>query len=289
MTGIWRIDVEGKERLALGEPDSGPEKMLDGGFAIDDLYLLPAGEISRRVGMAPLKAMPSEYKVLAPLGAQEIWAAGVTYERSRQARTEESGFSALYDKVYSAERPELFLKQAPKRVRNPSEAVGIRSDSTWDVPEPEIAVALNAEGEVFAYTIGNDVSSRSIEGENPLYLPQAKIYRGSCSLGPCLVLADDAPLVAEMVVELAIDRDSRRVFHGEVSGSQLRRSPEDLASYLFAEEDFPAGVVLLTGTGLVPDDFTLRDGDSISIRISGLGTLRNTVTRANGTGRRSDG
>ncbi len=289
MTGVWRIEAGGKERLAIGEPDSGPEKMLDAGLEIDDLYLMPAEDISRTVAVASWTAMPSAYKVLAPLRGQEIWAAGVTYERSRQARAEESGFSAIYDKVYSAKRPELFLKQAPGRVRNPSEAVGIRSDSTWDVPEPEIAVALNAHGEVFAYTIGNDVSSRSIEGENPLYLPQAKIYRGSCSLGPCLVLADDAPPLAAMEIELAIDRGSTRVFHGEVSGSQLRRSPEDLARYLFAEEDFPAGVVLLTGTGLVPDDFTLMDGDSISIRISGLGTLFNTVSRANGIGRRSGG
>jgi 2-dehydro-3-deoxy-D-arabinonate dehydratase len=286
LTAIWNIEVAGQARLAIGAPDTGPEKMLDDSLGIDDLYTLPAAQVSRRVAEAAVTAMPADYRVLAPVAAQEIWAAGVTYERSRQARSEESvGFAALYDKVYEAERPELFLKQAPGRVRSPDEPVGIRSDSTWDVPEPEIAVALNADGEPFAYTIANDVSSRSIEGENPLYLPQAKIYRGSCSVGPCLVTVDDAPPVDEMVVELTIDRDSTQVFTGEVSGDQLRRTPDVLADFLFAEEDFPNGVLLLTGTGLVPDDFTLQDGDDITIRIAGLGVLHNTVSRSNGRGR----
>ncbi len=283
MTAIWNIEVAGETRLAVGEPRTGPVKMLADNSHIDELFRLPAKDIPSRLTRTSFETVPDQYRVLAPVGMQEIWAAGVTYERSRQARAEESvGFAALYDKVYDADRPELFLKQPSGRVRGPAEPVGIRSDSMWDVPEPEVALALNTDGEVFAYTIGNDVSSRSIEGENPLYLPQAKIYRGSCSLGPCLVPVANAPVLDEMLVELDIDRDGTHVFTGEVSASQLRRSPDDLVEYLFAEEDFPNGVVLLTGTGLVPDNFTLHDGDRITIRVTGLGTLQNTVVRSKG-------
>ncbi len=220
-----------------------------------------------------------ETPLQAPVGGQEVWAAGVTYYRSRAARMEEAekaGGDLFYDKVYDAPRPELFFKASAARARGHLDPVGIRSDSVWDVPEPEFTLAINHEGRIFGHTIGNDMSSRSIEGENPLYLPQAKCYSGACALGPCLVVGP--PPAPETRVALAISRDGAEVFAGEVSLSQIKRSFEELAGWLFKCNRFPLGAYLMTGTGIVPDGgFTLREGDGIAISIEGIGTLRNIV------------
>ena len=216
--------------------------------------------------------------MLAPVQGQEVWAAGVTYVTSRSARNEESGGHDFYNLVYDAERPELFFKAAPGRVRGPGAQIGVRADSGWDVPEPELALVVNAAGEIVAYTIGNDVSSRSIEGENPLYLPQAKTYRGSCALGPCLVPVAEAPDAAEMEIRLTILRDGEQVFDDSTQVALLKRALPELVDWLFRAQDFPVGVVLLTGTSIVPAmEFTLRGGDEVRIAITGLGELVNTV------------
>lgn len=215
----------------------------------------------------------------APIGRQEVWAAGVTYFRSRAARMEEAetaGGDIFYDKVYEAARPELFFKATSSRTRGTGDPVCIRSDSTWDVPEPELTLAISSAGKVFGYTIGNDMSSRSIEGDNPLYLPQAKVYTGSCSIGPCLVVGD--PPVPETKIRLQIYRAGELAFDGSTEVSQIKRSFEELAEYLFHSNEFPYGAFLMTGTGVVPDsDFTLALGDEVSITIDGIGTLRNPV------------
>jgi 2-dehydro-3-deoxy-D-arabinonate dehydratase len=218
----------------------------------------------------------------APLQSQEVWAAGVTYFRSRKARMEESeeaGGDRFYDLVYEAERPELFFKSTPARVRGPGQTVGIRSDSSWDVPEPELTLAINMDGRVFGATVGNDMSSRSIEGENPLYLPQAKIYDGSCALGPCL-LVGDLPGPGD-AIRLVIERDGRDAFEGRTTLDQLKRGYDELAAFLFRDSRFPHGALLMTGTGIVPDHpFTLHAGDVVHITIDGIGTLRNPVVTA---------
>ena len=217
---------------------------------------------------------------LAPIGTQEVWAAGVTYYRSRAARVEESkdaGGGTFYDRVYDAERPELFFKAPAWRVRGPGDAVRVRRDARWTVPEPEIALCINARGAVVGYTIGNDVSSRDIEGENPLYLPQAKIYDGACALGPA-VLVSNEPLSADTQIELRVTRDGTAVVDGRTTFSQMRRQAAELVEYLYRETSFPTGCVLLTGTGIVPpDDFTLHPGDEIRIDVPPIGTLSNVV------------
>jgi 2-dehydro-3-deoxy-D-arabinonate dehydratase len=225
-------------------------------------------------------AAPVDSGVLAPIGEQEVWAAGVTYYRSRTARMEESqaaGGGDFYDRVYHANRPELFFKATPHRVVGPGAAVHIRKDSQWNVPEPELTVLLSPSGKLLGYTIGNDVSSRDIEGENPLYLPQAKVYDRSCGLGPCILVAC-VPLAPETTIRLEISRKSRPVFSDQTTLSQLKRTPGVLAEYLFRENSFPKGCFLLTGTGIVPpDDFTLECGDDIRITIPPIGTLQNSV------------
>jgi 2-dehydro-3-deoxy-D-arabinonate dehydratase len=217
---------------------------------------------------------------LAPIQSQEVWAAGVTYLRSRDARMEESkdaGGGSFYDRVYEADRPEIFFKAAPHRVSGSGEPVRIREDSRWNVPEPEVALAINHDGRIFGYTIGNDMSSRDIEGENPLYLPQAKVYRGCCGLGPGLVVRD--PLPRETAIRITIAREGAPVFNGDTSLACMKRTFPELASWLCREDSFPNGVYLLTGTGLVPpNEFTLSHGDEIRIQIDGLGTLINSVS-----------
>lgn len=217
---------------------------------------------------------------LAPLGSQEVWAAGVTYYRSRTARmeeSEESGGDHFYNLVYEAERPELFFKSTASRARGHRAPVCIRTDSTWDVPEPELTLAINAAGRVFGYTIGNDMSSRSIEGENPLYLPQAKLYRGSCAMGPCLVVGADA-VTDETMISISIERESAESFSGEIEVKQIKRGFDELAEFLYRDNEFPHGAYLMTGTGIVPDStFTLQAGDRIRISIGGIGTLENEV------------
>jgi 2-dehydro-3-deoxy-D-arabinonate dehydratase len=218
-------------------------------------------------------------QLLAPVDRQEVWAAGVTYKRSKVAREEESvGAAQFYDKVYTAPRPELFLKATPSRVVGPGEPVRIRKDSKWNVPEPELTLVIAPSLKIVGYTIGNDMSSRDIEGENPLYLPQAKIYRGSCAIGPVITLTDSMPPLLEVEIHLAIDRAGKRAFEGSTKFAQFNRSPEELVGWLSKEMDFPDGAMLLTGTGIVPpDDFSLVSGDEVHISISGIGTLSNRV------------
>lgn len=216
----------------------------------------------------------------APIGQQEVWAAGVTYRRSRNARKAEStsGADRFYDAVYEARRPELFFKATPHRVVGPGDGVRIRTDSTWDVPEPELALALSRDGRIIGSTIGNDMSSRSIEGENPLYLPQAKLYDACAALGPRLVLG--APPGAEAGIALEIRRGDAVVSAGTTSLAQIHRSFDELVGHLFHDNSFPSGAYLMTGTGIVPDDgFTLEPGDEVAITIDGLGTLVNHVVR----------
>lgn len=216
----------------------------------------------------------------APIGTQEVWAAGVTYLRSRDARMEESkesGAADVYQKVYDANRPELFFKALPARVVGPGEYVNIRSDSSWNVPEPELTLFINSEGEIQAYTVGNDMSSRSIEGENPLYLPQAKMYEGSCALGPCLYIPEKA-IGLETEIAISILRNKQEVFGGTIRLNRMKRSLTELASWLYRACKFPQGSFLMTGTGIVPgNDFTLQQNDEVIISIDGIGTLNNVV------------
>jgi 2-dehydro-3-deoxy-D-arabinonate dehydratase len=218
--------------------------------------------------------------VLAPVVSQEVWAAGVTYYRSRNARMEESeiaGGGSFYDRVYAAERPELFFKATGRRVVGPGGAVRIRSDAKWSVPEPELTLLINPAGTIVGYTAGNDMSSRDIEGENPLYLPQAKVYDGSCALGPCILLSQE-PLEKSAAIELEIARDGENIFTGATTLAELKREPAELAKFLFRDSSFPCGVFLMTGTGIVPENnFTLASGDMIRITIEGIGTLENHV------------
>lgn len=228
-------------------------------------------------GRFPLNSV----QLLPPIDRQEVWAAGVTYKRSRKARMEESeGAAVCYDKVYEAARPELFFKAMPYRVVGPDKPVRLRQDAKWNVPEPELALVLNSQLKLAGFTIGNDMSSRDIEGENPLYLPQAKVYDQSCALGPCVTLPRAMPDRAEIGIHLAVIRAHAVAFEGRTTAGHLKRSFEDLISYLGRDNTFRYGAVLLTGTGIVPDDnFTLRAGDIINITIDGIGTLVNPVVQ----------
>lgn len=263
------IEQGGSARLAPAD------WTLDHLFASDAPVTQVAEVFARSRDIAPRSAAP-----LAPVGQQEIWAAGVTYLRSRTARMEESkdaGGGSFYDKVYHAPRPELFFKATPPRVAAPETPVRIRSDSRWNVPEPELTLALNHRGAIFGYTIGNDMSSRDIEGENPLYLPQAKVYDRSAALGPRL-LVRDMPLPATTEIALEIRRGGATVFSGRTAISQIKRRFDELAEYLFRDNVFPHGCYLMTGTGIVPPDaFTLQGGDEIRITIEPIGTLINPV------------
>lgn len=211
---------------------------------------------------------------------QELWACGVTYLRSKVGRQEESkaaGGSDFYAKVYEAQRPECFFKSTPHRVAGNNDFVRIRKDSTWDVPEPELTLVVTSSGKIIGYTIGNDMSSRSIEGENPLYLPQAKTYDGCAAVGPCILLTDE-PLHKETKIHLTIQRKQETIFTGSVAISQMKRTPEELVSFVYRESSFPHGCLIMTGTGIVPDnDFTLHSKDEILISIDGIGTLKNIV------------
>jgi len=217
--------------------------------------------------------------ILAPILSQEVWAAGVTYYRSRSARMEESkdaGGGSFYDRVYSAERPELFFKATGRRVIGPNGRVLIRSDAKWSVPEPEVALLINPAGQIVGYTIGNDMSSRDIEGENPLYLPQAKVYDGSCALGPCIAVGPEPPKTTAIGIEIV--RAGKTVFAGSTTLAELKREPKELVQYLYRDNSFPQGALLMTGTGIVPgDNFSLAHGDTIRIRVDGVGVLENSV------------
>jgi 2-dehydro-3-deoxy-D-arabinonate dehydratase len=217
---------------------------------------------------------------LAPIGSQEVWAAGVTYHRSRDARVEESksaGGGDFYDRVYAARRPELFFKATPHRVVGPNGKVAIRDDASWSVPEPELVLLVSPGGKIIAYTVGNDMSSRDIEGENPLYLPQAKVYDRSCALGPCLLVSNEA-LPSSTEIQLEILREGKPEFSGATFLRELKREPAELVEYLYRNNTFPSGCFLFTGTGIVPpDSFTLKIGDEIRITIPPIGTLANLV------------
>jgi 2-dehydro-3-deoxy-D-arabinonate dehydratase len=252
----------------------------------DMVATLQADELSTPVERVPIvdsqTCAPAEpWKLLTPLIAAETWAAGVTYERSRDARLHESRVADVYDLIYAAERPELFLKDAAsRRTVGPGEPIGTRSDASWTVPEPELAVVLGAGGKTLAVTIGNDVSSRDIEGANPLYLPQAKIYSGSCALGPALLVPVDWSVPFEIELRI-LDSHGETEFEGRTSTDNMRRSLPDLIEFLRRDNPLPAGTVLLTGTGIVPpDDLTLSAGQSVEITIPGIGTLRNPVAAA---------
>jgi 2-dehydro-3-deoxy-D-arabinonate dehydratase len=244
-------------------------------FREKDLYSF-LGSVELTTGEANTK------NCLAPIDGQEVWACGVTYHSSRLARMEESkdaGGGDFYARVYSAARPEIFFKATAARVSGPRQPVRIRQDSTWDVPEPELTLVLSSFGDIVGYTIGNDMSSRSIEGENPLYLPQAKTYEQCAGLGPC-ILVSPTPLSPETAIELSISRNGDVVFHGSCKLSDMKRTPEELRSYLTRELEFPNGAFVMTGTGIVPgNDFTLEPGDEVSITIEPIGTLVNSVIR----------
>jgi 2-dehydro-3-deoxy-D-arabinonate dehydratase len=245
-------------------------------IAREDLF----DHLSRVISQASRTQAPSHADILAPIGSQEVWAAGVTYFRSRDARMEESkvtGGGNFYDRVYHAARPELFFKATPHRVVGPGAKVAIRSDASWSVPEPELVLFITPGGKIAGYTIGNDMSSRDIEGENPLYLPQAKVYDRSCALGPCLLVADEA-LPASTDISIEIRREGKVAFSGATTLKEMKRTPDELARYLYHSSSFPVGCFLFTGTGIVPpDSFTLRPGDEISITIPPIGTLSNVV------------
>ena len=234
----------------------------------------------RRLTQAGLPEHPLDgVRLHTPVESQEVWAAGVTYLRSKQARMEESEFSAdVYDRVYDAARPEIFFKSVPDKVVSPGEAVGIRRDARWNVPEPELALVINAAGRIAGFTIGNDMSSRDIEGENVLYLPQAKIYARSCAVGPWIVVGAGEADARTWGIRLEIWRQGEQVFAGDTSASQIKRPFAELVEYLFRSQAFPNGAVLLTGAGVIPPDaFTLAADDRVRITVSGIGTLENPV------------
>ena len=251
--------------------------------SLADLLRLSADELRGRVDAVSRTeaGQGSIDRFLAPIDGQtEVWAAGVTYQRSEEARVEESGTPDIYTRVYTAERPELFFKGTARRVAGPEQPVVVRADSTWDVPEPELALVINSGAEIVGYTIANDVSSRSIEGDNPLYLPQAKVYAGSCALGPGVTPAWDVPDPYALSIRMHIARADGTTWNGQTSTRELKRRLQHLVEYLFREDTFPDGVILCTGTALVPDSpFTLESGDLVQIDIDQLGTLRNPVVR----------
>jgi 2-dehydro-3-deoxy-D-arabinonate dehydratase len=275
--GLRRVLLDGAAVLAVAR--GGELYALDTSLAA----LLHAGReqlhdaVDRALQTEPIDVAT---ELLAPVDEQEVWASGVTYRRSATARVEESSVGDVYEMVYEAQRPELFLKAPANRVPLPGAALRIRADSGWDVPEPELALVLDAHAEIVGYLVADDVSSRTIEGANPLYLPQAKLYDDSLGLSGTIVLAHDAGAVTTAAIEVQIERDGERVFEGATSVSEMKRSFEELAAALFAELSHPAGAVLLTGTGVVPpDEFTLHDGDRVRIAIEGVGVLEHAIYR----------
>ncbi|NED98562.1 fumarylacetoacetate hydrolase family protein [Phytoactinopolyspora halotolerans] len=275
MSSLVQVELDG-ERVWAVQRDGRLSRL---GVSLAELLALPFDDARRRCEDATEASDALDgARRLPPVDRQEVWASGVTYLRSRQGRVEESGHADVYDRVYDADRPELFLKSTPERVVTDGEAVGIRADSGWDAPEAELGLVLNSSGEIFGYVVGNDMSSRSIEGDNPLYLPQAKVYERACALGTEIVPvweAGDGPFD----ISLRIERGGEVVFSGKTSTDQMRRQLPELAGWLFRALEHPVGAVLLTGTGIVPErDFTLAEGDVVTIDIAGVGTLTNPVT-----------
>jgi 2-dehydro-3-deoxy-D-arabinonate dehydratase len=272
---IVRCGLVADDQSVLDLTTAGIERisqLLERSDLVDELQRLRTAELPRH--------SLDSVRLLTPVEGQEVWAAGVTYLRSKEARVVESKFSAnAYDQVYEAVRPEIFFKSLPEKVASPAENVGIREDARWNVPEPELALVINSAGSLAGFTIGNDMSSRDIEGENLLYLPQAKIYTGSCAVGPWVVVGQTEEDARRWTIHLQIRRNDKTVFSGETAVSQIKRRFAELIQYLFRSQKFPNGAVLLTGAGIVPDDsFTLQAGDSVKITISGIGTLENCVS-----------
>lgn len=265
-----------RHQTALGDQWAVDGALLPPGVTLAGLLALPSSVMHQALADLP-KGEQASALPLAPVEAtQEVWGSGVTYLRSREARKAESTTADVYQKVYDAERPEIFYKSAGWRVKASGALVRIRKDTRWNVPEPELTLVINALGEIVGYTIGNDMSSRDIEGENPLYLPQAKTYNGSCAVGPGILLCA-ADTMRDLTVDIKIERGGQTVFTGDTSTAKMKRTFDDLAAYLFRELDFPSGVFLMTGTGIVPPDtFTLASGDVMRISIGGR-TLENTV------------
>ena len=270
-----RIGAVNDERVQLFDLAKSDVNQLSDILHADE----PKALLSDLVNAATENVAAQDVTFLAPLDAQEVWAAGVTYKRSKQARMEESeGAARFYDLVYEAKRPELFFKATPHRVVGPGEAVRVRADSQWSVPEPELGLVLSPALKLVGFTIGNDMSARDIEGENPLYLPQAKVYNQCCALGPVITTADALPIRDAIAIGLSIERDGNVVFDGSTNAGQLARSFDELIGWLGRENSFPNGVILLTGTGIVPpDEFTLQADDRICIDVAGIGVLDNHV------------
>jgi 2-dehydro-3-deoxy-D-arabinonate dehydratase len=281
---LCRFTASPHEDVRVGLVDAGSVRDLTaaGVHRLDDL--LEHADFDEQLAHAPRNNLPKwpldQVRLLTPVESQVIWAAGVTYLRSKHARMEESDFSArAYDHVYEAARPEIFFKAVPEKVISPTDAVGIRGDARWSVPEPELTLVINSSGSIVGFTIGNDMSSRDIEGENLLYLPQARIYSGSCAIGPWVVVGASEDDARQWTIQLEIDHRGASVFAGETRVDQIKRTFGELVEYLFRSQRFPHGAMLLTGAGLVPpDSFTLADGDRARIPISGIGTLENRVT-----------
>ena len=278
----YAIGAGGRKRAAAAAGDS--VYLLSPSFVLGEALAKPdRAAILQQAAEESTDSMPlAEVKWGSPIDRQEVWAAGVTYKRSKQARMEESEQAAnFYDKVYSADRPELFFKSAPHRVVGTGEAIRVRRDSKWTVPEPELTLVLTPNLELVGYTVGNDVSARDIEGENPLYLPQAKTYSQSAALGPTIKLAPELPPLETLTIKLEIERKKKIVFSGETSAAAMNRQPLELVEWLRCDNEFPQGVLLMTGTGIVPpDDFTLQQGDVVHIEIAGVGRLSNPVVQA---------
>ncbi len=274
---LFRVLTEPSGRFARGTVEHGPQVLLPADLDLDAV-LGDDGPSLADVLQVDGDAADPAAPIAAPVATQEVWAAGVTYLRSRDARVEEAIEATPYDRVYEAERPELFCKSAGWRVRGPGDPIAVRGDSTWDVPEPELTLVLDSEARIVGYTIGNDVSSRSIEGENTLYLPQAKTYDGSCAIGPAIVPATE--IEPPFTIRMTIERDGTTAYDDTTSTARMRRSFDELASYLGRALTVPVGAFLMTGTGLVPDPpFTLQEGDVVTIAVDGLGALANTVER----------
>lgn len=267
------ILIESKEGLFAAE-------IPDWDAFINDDNLLQKIHLLLSSGNVVKTDVADESQILAPVGKQELWACGVTYLRSKVGRQEESkvsGGADFYAKVYEAVRPEVFFKATPQRIVGPNHKVRIRKDSTWDVPEPELTLVVSSNGKIIGYTIGNDMSSRSIEGENPLYLPQAKTYDACAAVGPCIYVTDQ-PLDKNTLIQLEILRNGTQVFMDKIAISQMKRTVEELVSFVYRECSFPDGCLIMTGTGIVPDsNFTLQSGDEIKITIDHIGTLKNLV------------
>jgi len=274
---LVRLDVEGSAHWAA-RTENGDAALRDG---LDNLLQMSLDEARAAVDFAGAAADLGD-TLLPPVDSREVWAAGVTYERSRAGRVEESTEAGVYDRVYLARRPEVFFKATAQRVVGDQEPIGVRADSPWNAPEPELGLVLNANGEIFGYVVGNDVSSRTIEGENPLYLSQAKVYDRSCSLGPGIVPIWAAPELP-FDIALRVQRGDAVAYEESTSTASITRPFEDLAAWLTAALTFRVGVILLTGTGIVPDQsFTLRAGDVVTVDIPGIGTLTNPVILVGG-------